>query len=127
MAANHKYSGARIKVDSASAAITSGKPCVQEGFFGIALKSADSGTAFMLAIEGVWNIAVPSSTVKGDLLYVPATSGIPTEDADVTSDLTRTGSNSNVPAVKAVTDRDSAGFADVLILPAAAGKAGTQV
>jgi predicted RecA/RadA family phage recombinase len=127
MAANRKHNGHRIPIASASATIESGKPVVQEGWFGIALGDAASGAPFTIAIDGVWNIAVPSSTVKGEFLYVPGANGALTEDADVTSDLTRTPSNINSPVVKVITDRSSAGYADVLILPPGASKAATQV
>jgi len=128
VATNRKSSGARIKVDTASAAITSGNPVVQEGFFGIALDTAASGARLEIAIEGVWNIAVPASTAKGDFLYVPGANGALTESADVTAALTRTGSNANSPVVKAVTARDATlGTADVLILAQGAAKAATQV
>lgn len=127
MAKNYKYSGARIKIDSASATIVSGIPCVQEGFFGIAMTDAASGAPFTLAIEGVWNIAVPANTAKGDILHVPGANGVLSEDADVTAELTETPSNANSPVVIAVTTRDSAGYADVLILPRGAGRAATQV
>lgn len=127
MASNRKHSGHRVSIASASAAITSGNPVVQEGWFGIALGSAASGAPLTIAIDGVWNIPVPSSTVKGDFLYVPGANGVLTEDADVTAELTRSGTNANSPVVKALTDRSSAGYADVLILPPGASKAATQV
>ena len=127
MAKNRKSSGAVIHIDSASAAIVSGNPVVQEGWFGIALTDAASGAPLDIAITGEWEIAVPTSTVKGDFLYVPGANGVLTEDADVTAELTRTGSNANSPVVKAVTARDGNGNARVLILPAGANKAATQV
>ena len=130
MAANRKGSGARYSVASASADIASGNPCVQENFFGIAMDTVLSGsTELTLAIEGIWNIAVPASTVRGDFLYVPSSAGgvLLTEDADVTAELTRTSSNANAPVCIAMTDRDAAGKADVLILPRGASRAGTQV
>jgi len=127
VAANRKSSGARIKIDSASAAITSGNPCVQEGFFGIALDTVVVGARLEIAIEGVWKILVPASTVKGDFLYVPGANGVLTEDADVTAELTRTGAATNSPVVKATTARDAAGYAEVLILAQGATKAALQV
>ena len=128
MAGNYKYSGARLRIDSASAAgILSGAPTVQEGFFGVALTSPASGAAFTLAIQGVWNIPVPASTAKGELLYAPASAGgvLLTESATLT--LTRTSSNANAPVLVALTDRDAAGNSDCMILPRAASRSGTQV
>lgn len=128
MAGNYKYSGARIQIDTASDAITSGSPTVQEGFFGIALTSAASGEPLMIAIEGVWNIEVPAGVAKGDILHIPGANGVLTEDAVVAAAaFTETPSNTNSPVAIAVTTRDSAGYADVLILPRAAGRAATQV
>jgi len=130
MATNRKASGERFSVNTASGTIASGKPCVQENFFGIAMDSAlVGGTELTLAITGIWNIAVPASTVTGDLLYVPSSIGgvTLTENVDVTASLTRTSSNANAPVCVATTDRDANGFADVLILPRAASRAATQV
>lgn len=129
MATNRKGNGHTHTVLTASAAIVSGIPCVQDNFFGIALGSADSGASFELAIAGRWNIPVPASTVAGDFLYVPSSAGgvLLTEDADVVANLTRTSSNANAPVVKAMTDRDANGYADVLILPPGAVRGATQV
>ncbi len=127
MANNRKASGQRIKIVSASANITSGKPVVQEGFFGIALDTIASGASGWMAIEGIWKVGVPASTVKGDILYVPGAAGTLTEDADVTADFTRTPSNTVSPVCVATTDRDTAGNAEVLIMPRAASRSATQV
>lgn len=125
MATGYKYSGARVKIDSASGTVTSGTTVVQEGFVGIALTGAASGAPFMIAIQGVWNIDVPASTVKGDFLYVAGANGAVTES--LTPTITRAASNANTPFAKVLTDRDAAGKADVLLLPPGAGKAATQV
>lgn len=128
MADNKKGSGKTINIATASAAIVSGRPCVQEGWFGIPLGSADSGASFELGIEGRWRIAVPASTVKGDFLFLPGAKGVLTEDANVVADLTRTSANSNSPVVKAMEDRDAVtGLADVLILPPGASGSALQV
>lgn len=130
MAKNYKHSGKTIRVLTASTGgLVSGIPCVQEGFFGIALDTVLVGEAADLAISGVWNIAVPASTVKGDLLYVPSSAGgvALTEDNDVVAQLTRTSSNANAPVVVAIEDRRADGTADCLILPRAASRAATQV
>lgn len=126
MAKNFKYHGHTVSVLTASAAMTSGKPCVQEGFFGIALNDAALNATNELGIDGVWNIPVPASTVKGDYLYVPGANGVMTESADVTGTLTRTGSNANTPVGKAIEARRADGTADVLILPGV-NKGATQV
>jgi predicted RecA/RadA family phage recombinase len=129
VATNYKHSGKRITIDSASTGgVTSGIPCVQEGFFGIPMTSAAAGESFVLAIEGVWNIAVPASTVKGDILMVPSTAQgrLLTEDNDVVAGLTRTSATTVAPVCKALSDRDAAGYADVLILAPGASTAGQQ-
>lgn len=129
MAKNFKYHAHTISVLTASAAMTSGKPCVQEGFFGIALNSCLINETNELGIDGVWNIPVPASTAKGDFLYVPSSAGgvLLTESADVTGTLTRTSANTNAPVVKAIEARRADGTADVMILPPGASRAATQV
>jgi predicted RecA/RadA family phage recombinase len=124
MASNYKHSGKRILV-SASGNISSGALVAQDGFVGVALTSASTSGKLWLGIEGVWNIAVPASTVQGDLLYATHAGGVIADSTGLS--LTRTGSNANQPVVKAVTDRDAAGYADVLVLPQAAQKSATQV
>lgn len=128
MAANRKGSGKTIEIASASGTIVSGIPVVQEGWFGIALGSAASGSPLEIAIEGRWNIAVPASTVKGDILYIPGgAAGVSiTEDNDCVANFTRTPATTSVAVVKAMTDRDTAGYSDVLILPAGATRATQQ-
>lgn len=126
MATNYKHSGKRILV-TASAAITSGALVAQDGFVGIALTSqATVGGRLWLGVEGVFNIAVPAATVQGDLLYAAHAGGVIVDSA-VALTLSRTGANTNQPVVKAVTARDTAGRADVLILPQAAQKSAIQV
>lgn len=128
MAGNFKHLGHRILV-TYGGTVVSGRPCVQGTFFGIPMTSQVNTETGMLGISGVWNIPVPASTVAGDLLYVPSSAGgvLLTANVDVTSTLTRTSSNANAPVCVAITARDSAGNADVLILPRAAARAGTQV
>lgn len=129
MAKNFKYHAHTVSVATASAAMTSGKPCVQEGWFGIALNDAAIGAPNELGIDGVWNIPVPASTAKGDFLYVPSSAGgvLLTENADVTGTLTRTSSNANAPVAKAIEARRADGTADVMILAPGAVRAATQV
>lgn len=129
MAKNFKYHAHTISVATSSAALTSGKPTVQEGFFGIALNSSLTGETNEIGIDGVWNIAVPASTAKGELLYLPSSAGgvLLTEVADATATLTRTSSNTNAPVCVAIEARRTDGTADVMILPRAASRAATQV
>lgn len=122
MAKNFKYGGsgpkgdpARIQIDTASAALTSGVLAVQEGFFGIVDHDVASGAIGILLIDGVFNIPVPASTVKGDKLYGAGTTHIPTEGATLA--LTRTSSADNCLIGQALTARDSAGLADVMLAP----------
>lgn len=125
MATGYIQSGNRIKVNSASAAVTSGTITAQEGFVGVVLVSAASGDPFWMGITGVWNVAVPASTVKGDYLAVPGANGAPTEAAAPT--VSRTPSNANTIFGRALTDRDSDGKAYVLFGSQAAARASTQV
>lgn len=129
MAKNFKFWGKTVSIDTASAALTSGKPSVQEGFFGIVLNSQLLNEKAELGVEGVYNIAVPASTAKGELLYVPSSAGgvLLTEVADATASLTRTSSNTNAPVCVALEARRADGTADVKLLPRAASRAATQV
>lgn len=109
MANNFRYRGNRLPVASASADITVGTLVVQEGFFGIALTAAKSGASLWLGAEGVWNIAVPASTVKGDRLTVANLSD------SVGPTLTRDTPSGRRHVATAVSDRDSAGYSLVLL------------
>jgi predicted RecA/RadA family phage recombinase len=93
MANNYRHSGRRVAVASASAALTSG-----------CLVSAASGGSTWLGIDGVYNIPVPASTVKGDRLFVTAL----TDSAAPTVTRTATG---NFKIGVAHSDRDAAGNA----------------
>ena len=113
MANNFRHTGTRLPVVSASAAIASGDLVVQEGFFGIALTKAASGASLWIGATGVWNIPVPASTVKGERLYAAALT-----DA-VNPTLTRTAPTGKFHIGTAITDRDAAGNALVLLAPQA--------
>lgn len=122
MASNFKYGGHgghgnpnRVQIDSASAALTSGQLSVQEGFAGIIDHDVASGAIGIILIDGVFNIPVPASTVKGDKLYGAGTGHVATEVAQVT--LTRTATADTAWLATAVTARDSAGKADVMLAP----------
>lgn len=122
MANNFKYGGHgghgnpnRVQIDTASAALTSGVLAAQEGFFGIVDHDVASGAIGVLLIDGVFNIPVPSSTVKGDKLYGAGTAHVVTEGATVT--LSRTATSANQLIGIAVTARDGAGKADVMLAP----------
>lgn len=127
MATNRRATGQRVKVTTASAAIASGALCAQEGFVGIAIDAMVSGGEGDLYLTGIFNIAVPASTAKGDLLYVPSTAGVIADDVDLIGDLTRTPATTNSPVVKATADRDGNGFATCLLLPQAARSSRLQV
>jgi len=114
MANNYRHSGDRAPVATASGAITSGALVVQEGFFGVAMTSAATNGSLWIKMQGVFNLAVPSGTVKGDILYVP---GAPATEANAPT-LTKTAT-SNTQVGKAMSDRDTAGNALVLLLPQA--------
>lgn len=112
MATNYRHSGDRVPVATASGTIVSGALCRQEGFFGIAMTSEVSGGSLWLKIQGVFNIAVPASTVKGDPLYTSASGD------SVALTLTRTQAGANPLCIgMAMSDRDAAGLALVLLAP----------
>jgi len=111
VANNFRYTGKRLPVASASADIGVGLYAVQEGLHGVALTKALSGGSLWLGAEGVWNIKVPSSTVKGDRLFLANWS-----DA-IDPTFTRTSPTGKVHAGTAISDRDAAGYALVLLAP----------
>lgn len=124
---NFKYEGKTITILTFSGAVASGAVCVQEGFFGLATNTYALNDKGEIAVEGVYNVPVPASTVKGDLLYVPSSAGgvaLTESNAPV---LTRTSSNANAPVLAAIEDRRTDGTADCKILPRAASRSGTQV
>jgi predicted RecA/RadA family phage recombinase len=106
MATTYRHSGKHIPVASASGPIVSSAIVVQEGWFGIAIKSAATGESLELDVEGVHRLPVPAGVTKGTLLYVP---GAPATE-DNSADLTATAT-SNTLFGKAVSDRDADGFA----------------
>lgn len=108
MASNYLYSGRVIGILTASAAVTSGNLVYQEGFVGIALNDAASGAAFDVCQEGVWEIAVPSGVLRGDVLFADIAGG---DDAGPLT-LTETGTTNTTIGI-AVTDRDADGLAHV--------------
>lgn len=127
MATNRKASGKNYSIQSASGAITSGTLVAQENFIGIALGTIASGGTGELAIEGVWNIPVPASTVRGDTLYSAGSNqGATIADSNTAITLTRTRAAAAVAVCIAMTDRDASGNADVLLVPRAAGHAAQQ-
>lgn len=72
MADNARYTGTRLPIASASGAVTTGQFVVQEGLFGVALKSVGSGAAFFIGDEGVWRLPVDTGIAKGDRVGVSA-------------------------------------------------------
>lgn len=114
MANNFRHSGKRLPVVSASGAITSGALVVQEGVFGIALVSVASGAGLWIGAEGVWVIAVPASTVKGDRLFIDGGT-LGTDSTGPT--LTRSGGTGDTLIGIAMSARDTAGKALVLLAP----------
>jgi predicted RecA/RadA family phage recombinase len=125
MATGFIQSGRRIKIDTASGTVTSGTIVSQEGFVGVVLTSASTGAPFWIGVEGVWKVAVPANTVKGDYLGAAGANGAPTESTTPT--LTRTPGNSDTIFGRALTDRDSAGYSYVLLAAQSAARASTQV
>lgn len=107
MADNYKFSGRVIPITSASAAIANGAFVYQEGFVGVALNAAASGASLDVATEGVWELAVPSGVVKGDVLYA----NLAAESVSLT--LTEDSGSGNTMVGIAVTDRDTDGNAQV--------------
>jgi hypothetical protein len=70
---NYKHSGERMPVASASGVITGGNLVYQEGFVGVVEAGVASGQPAQVATSGVWYVAVPEGTVKGDRLYADLT------------------------------------------------------
>ena len=102
MAQNYRYTGTRLPIASASAAITTGTFVVQEGLFGVALTSAKSGASLWLGAEGVWVVPVVAGTVKGDRLAVAAMT-------DSTGASIITAATGGFFIGTAISDRDTAG------------------
>lgn len=110
MAVNFKYTGHRVPVAAASGAIASSAFCVQEGLFGVALNPIATGGTGQLGIAGVWHVAVPAGTIKGDVLYAP---GAPAT-VGVAVALTKT-STANTAVGRALAARGADNAADVLL------------
>jgi predicted RecA/RadA family phage recombinase len=108
MAQGFLHTGFRAQIITASGAILKNAIVVQEGITGVAQTAIASGAAGWMGVEGVWNLPVPSSTVKGDGLYV---SGSPASDSTSAS-LTRTATSNTLFGV-AETSRDANGYAHV--------------
>jgi hypothetical protein len=79
---------------------------------GVVITTCKSGKSTVLDCQGAHNIAVPSSTVKGDLLYANIAAG-GTDATTVT--LTRTATSGYRVIGKVLTDRDSGGKSVVLL------------
>jgi predicted RecA/RadA family phage recombinase len=110
VATGYRHSGKKIPVASASGTITSGSLVFQEGFLGVAITDAASGKSLTIDTEGVWVVAVPASTVKGDKLWATLSA----ESTGLT--LKRSGQTTGDSLVGiAVGDRDAAGKALVLL------------
>lgn len=56
MAKNFQYSGKRITIKNASAALAAGNLVRQKGFVGIPLNHTASGASVSFALEGVWGM-----------------------------------------------------------------------
>ena len=110
MATNYRHSGRRLPVTTASGTILSSAFVVQEGIYGVALNSATTGGTLWIGAEGVWNLPVPATTVKGDKLYAP---GAPATEA-VAPVLTKTAAGATIVGT-AITDRDTLGYAEVYL------------
>ena len=119
MANNFKHSGERLRVVAAGAR-TSGSIIADKlgtggsdtTIAGVSLADAASGDACWIAVDGVWNLTVPASTVAGAKLYVP---GSPPTAGNALV-LTAT-SASNTLFGKTVTAADASNKADVLVIP----------
>ena len=69
MANNFKRPGKTQKV-TAAAARTVGAIMREDNWNGIVNVTAASGAEYILNVEDVWNVTVPSGTSKGDILYI---------------------------------------------------------
>lgn len=112
----YRSPGNHIPVASASGTIAAGTLVKQEGFWGIAITGAATGESLQLDCSGIHKIAVPASTVKGDVLYADLSGGADILAASIT--VVRSGQSAGFTIIgKAVGDRDSAGKALVLLAP----------
>ncbi|HEX21403.1 MAG TPA: DUF2190 family protein [Actinobacteria bacterium] len=96
MAKNYVNTGVKVKV-TAAAARTSGQAVREENWNGIVQDDAANGADYILNTEGVYELAVPVGTVRGDCLYITAALAI-----------TKT-STGNYNFGRATTDRDTSG------------------
>ena len=108
MAQGFLHTGFRAQVITASGGILKNAIIVQEDITGVAQTAMASGGAGWMGVAGVWNLPVPSGTVKGDALYVP---GAPPNET-VNATLTKTATSNTLFGV-AETARDTNGYAHV--------------
>lgn len=118
MATSYRNSSKRLPITAASGAIASGAIVAQEGLQGVALEAMVSGGSGTIGAEGIWNLTVPSGTVKGDKLYLP---GAPATTA-VAGVLTKTASSNTLFGI-ALSPRDASNNALVLLAAQLAAQA----
>jgi predicted RecA/RadA family phage recombinase len=111
VANNYRQSGKKIAVASASANITSGALVMQEGFLGVAVTTAVSGASLIIDTKGVWVLPVPTGTVKGNALWATVSA----DSAALTLKLDAGAATGDKLVAIAVSDRDSAGLASVML------------
>lgn len=74
MATNYRDKGERVTV-VAAAPRTSGVACIDENLAGFPAISAATGARYPTEIEGVWEVAFITSSVKGDRVDIHAVTG----------------------------------------------------
>lgn len=110
---SYRNPGDHVPVASASAALTAGTLVRQEAIFGVVITGVAQGDATQLDTSGVHRVAVPASTVKGDLIWSDLSGG-----ADIVPlTLSRTPAAGNALIGVAIGDRDSAGKALLKLAP----------
>lgn len=122
MANNFKYSGKRVIVQNASAAVASGKLVRQRGFIGIPMTHVAAGASFSMALEGVWGMTYDAF---GGGVTIPAGSILYWDVANAALTIGR-GAN-DYAAVKTITAVSlTDGSFDGLLLPQGAPKTNDQ-
>lgn len=121
MAKNFKYSGRRITIKNASAALSAGTLCRQKGFVGIPLSHCASGASVSFALEGVWGLTFSHYAGVGSG-PLPAVGTILYWDTSAAT-LSNGSATDDYGAIKCVTAVSATdGSFDGLLLPMANGR-----
>ena len=72
MAKNYKHSGRTVRA-TAGAARSAGNPVREDNWCGVIEDDAANGAEYVLNVEGVYELTVPSGVAKGDVVYIETT------------------------------------------------------